>query len=197
MVRFASAAAALCVAASVSLAAPLKIGDKAPMFTGLEAVDGKSYSLADMKDKDVVVVCTTCNHCPMAIKYEDRLVSFYKKHCGDSSKVGMIALCVNTGDEDSLPKMKDRAKDKGFMFPYAADPTQKVGKDLDAKTTPEFFVFNKERKLVYKGAMDDNNDASKVKVNYVEEAVKAALKGEMPKTTEVKARGCGISYGSR
>src|SRR4051794_39667098 len=115
MVRFASAAAALCVAATVSLAAPMKIGDKAPMFTGLEAADGKSYSLADMKDKDVVVVCVTCNHCPMAIAYEDRLVSFYKKHCGDSSKVGMIAVCVSKMDEDSLEKMKDRAKEKGFQ----------------------------------------------------------------------------------
>lgn len=194
MVRFASAAASLCVAATVSLAAPLKVGDKAPTFAGLEAVDGKSYSLADLKDKDVVVVCITCNHCPMAIKYEDRLVSFYKKHCGDASKVGMIALCVNTGEEDSLTKMKDRAKEKGFQFPYAADPTQKIGKELGARTTPEFFVFNKDRKLVYKGALDDSNDASKVKVNYVEEAVKAALKGEMPAKTAVPARGCGISY---
>src|SRR5207302_11015687 len=97
----------------------LNIGDAAPVFSGLEGTDGRSHSLADFKDKDVLVVAVTTNHCPVAMAYEDRLAVFGKKHAGPDSKVGFIAINVNTGEEDRLPKMTERAKDKGFSFPYA------------------------------------------------------------------------------
>jgi peroxiredoxin len=195
MVRFAGAAvAALCLVASVE-AARLKIGDPAPKFSGLECADGKSCSFDDMKSKDVVVVCITCNHCPYAMGVEDRLIAFNKKFCGKDAKVGLVAINVNNGEDDKLDRMKERAKAKSFNFPYAYDPTQKIAKDLGAAVTPEFFVFNKERRLVYTGAMDDGTmKGENVKTNYLEDAVTAALKGETPKTQETKAKGCGIQF---
>jgi peroxiredoxin len=198
MFRFAVAAvAALGLVASVE-AAKLKIGDAAPKFSGLESADGKSCSFDDMKNKDVLVVCITCNHCPVAVGAEDRLIAFNKKFCGKDSKVGFVAINVNNGEADKLDKMKERAKAKGFNFTYAYDPSQKIAKDLGAKVTPEFFVFNKERRLVYTGAIDDGNmKGENVTKKYLEDAVSAALKGETPKVQETKANGCGIQFDSK
>ena len=194
MVRFASAALVAVLSVWTIQAAPLKIGSPAPKFSGLEcASTGKSCSQADLKNKDVVVFVITCNHCPVAKAYEDRLIEFAKKH-GPDSKVQLVAFSVNTGEADSLPNMKERAKEKGFNFPYLYDGSQKIARELGASATPEFFVFNKERRLVYTGAMDDNMNAGKVTKHYLEDAVDAALKGETPKTATTPAVGCGIQY---
>jgi len=170
----------------------LNIGDVAPVFKDLEATDGNKYSLDSFKDKDVLVVCITCNHCPVAVAYEDRIIGFVKKHAGKDSKVGFVAINVNNLEADKLPKMKERANEKGFNFVYAYDPSQKIGRDLGASVTPEFFVLGKDRKVIYMGAMDDSQ--SSPKVNYLEAAVEAALKGETPKTKETRARGCSVKY---
>lgn len=198
MFRF---AAAVLVAAGMATAAPaaefnkkLNIGDAAPAWTGLEGVDGKMHSLSDLKGKDVVVVCVTCNHCPIAVAYEDRIIDFVKKYAGPSDKVGFVAICVNNLEADKLPNMKERAKAKGFNFEYLHDPSQKIGKAYGASVTPEFFVLDKNRKVVYMGAMDDNNSASKATTNYLEAAVKAALAGKKPEKAETRARGCGVKY---
>src|SRR5262245_57066236 len=108
MFRLASATLVALVVVGFVQAEPLKIGASSPKFSGLEdaTMPGKSVSLADLKDKDVVVFCVTCNHCPVAIAYEDRLIDFAKKHAGPDSKVKLIAFSVNTGEDDSLPKMK-------------------------------------------------------------------------------------------
>src|SRR5438067_13603997 len=92
-----SAAAVAALAFGLSLRAEDKaidIGGNCPNFQGLEAADGKSYSLADFKDKDVLVVCITCNHCPVAVGYEDRLIEFNKKYGGPDSKVALLAINV-------------------------------------------------------------------------------------------------------
>jgi len=172
----------------------VKIGDAAPTFAGLQGVDDKSHSLDDFKDKDVLVVCITCNHCPVAVAYEDRIIDFCKQHCSADSKVGFIAINVNNNDADKLPRMKERAKEKGFNFVYAYDPSQKIGRDLGATVTPEFFVLNKERKVVYLGAMDDNIEAKDVKNNYLEPAIEAALKGESAPRGETRPFGCPVKY---
>lgn len=172
----------------------LKIGDPAPAWVDLPGVDGKMHSLKDLKDKDVVVVAFTCNSCPVAVNYEDRIMEFHKKYCGPNSKVALVAINVNVVPEDLLPEMQARAKFKKFEFAYLFDKTQKIAKDFDALYTPEFFVFGKDRKLVYKGAMDDTSLAKNVKVNYLNPAVEAALKGVRPEIEEVRARGCAIRY---
>jgi len=172
--------------------AKLNIGDAAPTFTDLQGVDGKTYSLDSFKDKDVVVLCITCNHCPVAVSYEDRIINFARKYAGPDSKVALVAINVNNLEADKLPRMKERASEKGFTFPYLYDPSQKIGRALGATVTPEFFVLNKERKVVYLGALDDSQ--RNPKVNYLEPAVEAALKGEMPITKETRARGCSVKY---
>jgi peroxiredoxin len=194
MTRFVTAAFAVAALAVSAQAAPLKVGSPAPNFSGLESADGKSVSLADFKDKDVLVVTITCNHCPVAIAYQDRLIDLAKQY-GPDSKVGIVAINVNNGEEDKLDKMKERAKEKGFRFPYAYDPSQKIARDLGASRTPQFFVFDKARKLVYTGAMDDNwEHADKVTKHYVADAVEAALKGETPTVQSSAPNGCGIAY---
>jgi peroxiredoxin len=194
MTRFVTAALAAAALTASAQAAPLKVGSPAPKFSGLETADGKSVSLADFKDKDVLVVCITCNHCPVAVAYEDRIVAFAKKYAGPDSKVAFVAINVNNGEADRLPKMKERAKEKGFRFPYAYDPSQKIARELGAIRTPEFFVFDKERRLVYTGAMDDEMKEDSVSKHYLVDAVEAALKGEAPKVQTTAARGCGIQY---
>lgn len=172
----------------------IAIGDAAPNFTGLPGVDGNSHSLSDYKDKDVLVLVITCNHCPVAVGYEDRIIDFAKKHAGP--KVGLVAINVNNIDADKLNKMKERAKEKGFNFPYLYDESQKIGRALGATVTPEFFVFNKDRKLVYMGALDDNNNAKSVKSQYVVDAVQCTLKGTTPAVAETRGRGCSVNYES-
>lgn len=166
----------------------VKIGDPAPAWTKLPGVDGKTHSLADLKDKDVLVIAFTCNHCPVAVGYEDRLIELTRKY--SAKKVAVIAINVNNLEADRLPRMVDRSREKHFNFPYLYDESQQVGRDFGATFTPEFYVLNKERKIVYMGAMDDEQH----KDNYVELAVQAALKGQVPAKTEARPRGCTIRY---
>ncbi|HWA97939.1 MAG TPA: thioredoxin family protein [Pirellulales bacterium] len=172
----------------------LSIGDNAPTWTDLPGTDGKKHSLADFNGKDVVVVAFTCNSCPYAVDYEDRLIALAKMYSGPPGKVAIVAINVNKVPEDSLEQMRKRAEDKGFTFPYLFDESQKIAKDFGATFTPEFFVLNRDRKIVYMGAMDDNTDVSKANTNYVAAAVDAALAGRKPATTETVAIGCMIRY---
>jgi peroxiredoxin len=172
----------------------LAIGAPAPAWNNLPGVDGKRHSMADLKDKQVVVLVFTCNSCPAAEDYQDRILSFAKKHAGDTPKVVLVAINVNTIPEDSLPKMIERAKEKNFTFPYLYDETQNVGRLYGATYTPEFFVLDKNRKVAYMGALDDRDNPALAKVNFLENAVDAVLKGEKPAVMETLARGCRIRY---
>ncbi len=172
----------------------LNIGDPAPAWTDLPGVDGKKHSLADLKAKPVVVVVFTCNSCPIAVDYEDRIIAFTKKHAGPDGKVAVVAINVNTIPEDRLDKMQEHAREKGFTFPYLYDASQKIAIAYGAQYTPEFFVLNKDRKIVYMGAMDDRNRAADVKLSFLEPAVQAALEGEKASPAETLGRGCRIRY---
>lgn len=172
----------------------LSIGDKAPAWNDLPGTDDEKHSLDDLKDKSVVVVVFTCNSCPYAVDYEDRLVSFAKKYVAPDSGVALVAINVNKVEADLLPQMKAKAEEKGFTFPYLFDETQQIAKDFGAGNTPEFYVLDRDRKIVYMGAMDDDTDAEKAKVNYVEAAVAAALKGEKPAKAETIPIGCRIRF---
>lgn len=169
----------------------LNIGDAAPAWKKLPGTDGKQHSLDDLKEKKLVVVVFTCNSCPVATDYEDRIIEFAKQH---AEQVAVVAINVNKVPEDSLPKMKELAEKKKFPFPYLFDETQQIAKDYGALFTPEFFVLSPERKIVYMGAMDDNSSAAAVKTKYLEAAVEAALAGKKPATQEALARGCRIRY---
>lgn len=171
----------------------LDIGDKAPKFSELPGVDDEKHSLADFKKKDVLVLVVTCNGCPVAQAYEERLKAFTKKYAeGDDSKVAVVAVNVNNGEGDGLAKMKERAEEQEFNFVYVRDESQELGRSLGASVTPEVFVFDKNRKLVYMGAIDDSMDEPKT--DYLATAVDATLKGEKPEKAETRARGCGVKY---
>ena len=171
----------------------LNIGDAAPTWDKLDATDGKKYSFADFKDKDVLVVVFTCNGCIVAEGYEERLIAFAAECNKAGSKVGFVAINVNTGKDDALPAMKERASKRKFGFTYLYDPSQKTGLAYGANFTPECFVLNKDRKVMYMGAFDDK--ITEPKTHYLPDATKAALAGKMIPTTESSpAAGCKIRF---
>lgn len=172
---------------------PYKIGDKATDFR-LKSVDGKMYSMADYKDAKGFIVVFTCNHCPFAVKYEDRINDLSKKY---KSK-GYILLAINPNDPaleptDSYDLMKVRAKEKGFAFPYLFDDGQKIYPQYGATKTPHVFLLDKNQIVKYIGAIDDNVDsAADVKEKYLENAIAALESGKTPTPETTKAIGCSI-----
>ncbi len=173
----------------------LKIGDKAIPFT-LPGVDDQEYALADYADKEVVVVCFSCNHCPYVKAWEDRMVQVQADYVGKG--VQFIAISSNDAQKypaDSFPKMKERAQEKGFNFPYLYDETQGVARLYAAERTPEFFVFDKGGVLRYHGALDDNYDPpTAVKHQYLRDALDAVLAGQTPTTAETPPVGCTVKW---
>ncbi|RLS41678.1 MAG: thioredoxin family protein [Planctomycetota bacterium] len=169
----------------------LNVGDPAPVWSDLPGADGKTHSLADLKDTKVVVVVFTCNSCPVAAEYEDRIIAFAKNHAED---VAVVAINVNRIEEDNLEHMKERAESKKFPYLYLFDESQKIAKDFGATYTPEFYVLGPDRKIVYMGGMDDNSDPAIVTENYLEPAVESILKGTPLKTKETRAIGCRVRY---
>lgn len=172
---------------------PYKIGDKATDFK-LKSVDGKMYGMADYKEAKGFIVVFTCNHCPFAVKYEDRINALAKKY----KSQGYILLAINPNDpavqaEDSYELMKVRAKEKGFAFPYLFDEGQKIYPQYGATKTPHVFLLDKNRIVKYIGAIDDNVDsASDVKEKYLENAIAALENGKSPSPEMTKAIGCSI-----
>jgi len=173
----------------------LSVGDAAPAWTDLEGTDGKTHSLAHLKGKDVVVVVFTCNSCAVAAAYEDRLVALAEAHGGKDSKVAVVAINVNTGKADALPAMTARAEKRKFPFAYLYDPTQQIARKYGANYTPEFFVLDKDRKVVYLGTLDDKGPPREPKSKFVEAAVAATLAGKKPEKGETSASaGCRIKW---
>ena len=172
------------------------IGDEATDFK-LKNIDGKMVSLSDYKSAKGFIVIFTCNHCPYAKKYEERIVALDNMY---KSK-GYPVIAVNPNDpavqqEDGFEEMKQRAKEKGFTLPYLVDEEQKIYPQYGATKTPHVFLLNKEkgRNIVkYIGAIDNNyEDASDVSEFYVQDAVNSLLKGEKIKTEKTVAIGCTI-----
>lgn len=172
----------------------LSIGDQAPDFQQLTGVDEKPHALRDWADRELLIIVFTCNTCPTAVDYEDRLIELTRKYSADR-KCGVIAINSNKVADDELPGMRKRAELKKFPFTYLRDDDQQIAKAYGASVTPEFFVLDKKRRVVYMGAMDDATDPAAVKVNYVEEAIAASLSGKKPEVTETVARGCLVRYG--
>ena len=170
----------------------LTVGDKAPQWEGLMGVDDKSHSLADLEDVEVIVQVFTCNGCPVAKDYEPRLVELQKAY--EDKGVRVVAINVNNGEREELPAMKERAEKQEFNFAYLDDPSQESARQCGARVTPHVFVLDKDRKIAYVGAFDDNQETDKVEVHYVRDAVDALLAGRAPEVTESKAFGCGIHW---
>jgi len=172
------------------------IGDIATDFK-LMNIDGKMVSLSDYKDAKGFIITFTCNTCPYAVLYEDRLEALNKKYAPKGYP--LIAIMPNNTDikpGDSMEAMKTRAKEKGFTFPYLMDKGQKIFPQYGATKTPHMYVLQKTDKgnvVKYIGAVDNNyKDASAVTERYVENAVNALLKGKEVTETKTRAIGCSI-----
>ena len=176
------------------------IGDIATDFN-LENIDGKFVSLSDFNDAKGFIIVFTCNTCPYAVLYEDRIEALNKKYA--SQGYPLIAIMPNnvqTKPGDSMKSMQQRAIDKGFTFPYLIDAGQKIYPQYGATKTPHVYVLESAMRgcdfvnvVRYIGAIDDNyKDATLVKTNYVEDAIEALKKGNLIKQTTTKAIGCSI-----
>jgi peroxiredoxin len=172
------------------------VGDYAADFK-LKNIDGKMISLSDYKDVKGFLVIFTCNHCPYAIAYQDRIIALDAKY--KSKGVPVIAINPNnpaSQPQDSYDLMKVRAKEKGFTFPYLLDVGQKVYPEYGASRTPHVFLLQKTDKgnlVKYIGAIDDNyQDAESVETKYVENAIDSMLSGKPIEIETTKAIGCSI-----
>ena len=184
------------LAAFTAIPTGYKVGDMATDFS-LRNVNNKQVSLKDYKDAKGYIVIFTCNHCPYAVAYEDRIIALDRKY----SKLGYPVIAINPNNPekqkaDSFAKMQERAREKSFTFPYLLDEGQKIYPQYGATKTPHVYVLQKTKKgnqVKYIGAIDDNyEDAAAVKQKYVENAVDALLKNKEVAVKETKAIGCSI-----
>jgi peroxiredoxin len=209
MVRRFVAFLLLFVAASLSAAAehkPLEIGQPAPDFE-LPGVDGKTYKLADFKDAKLLVIVFTCNHCPTAQAYEDRIIALDRDF--KDRGVKLVAISPNdplairldelswTDLSDSLEEMKIRAKDKDYRFPYLYDgETQKTSEAVGVQATPHVFIFDRDRKLRYQGRID-NSDIHEVTAHEARDAIEALLAGKPVPVETTRVFGCSTKWSDK
>lgn len=188
--------AALLLISGIVFAGGYEIGDKATDFN-LKNIDGKMVSLSDYPDAKGFIVIFTCNQCPYAIAYEDRIIELDKKY----KKLGYPVIAINPNDPavqagDSYEKMIARANEKGFTFPYLFDEGQKVYPVYGATRTPHVFLLKKEKGdliVKYIGAIDDNHaDERFITQTYLADAVDALLADKDPDPDFTKAIGCSI-----
>lgn len=172
-----------------------KIGDTAQDFS-LTNVNGKKISLAGIKNAKGYIVVFTCNECPYAKAYEQRIIELHQKY----APMGFSVVAINSNDKnvvpgDSFSQMKKLSKKKKYTFPYLYDETQEVAKAFGATRTPHVYVLDKDRVVRYIGAIDDNSeDPALAKEKYVGAAIDALLAGQDVPVKETKAIGCGIKW---
>lgn len=171
------------------------VGDTARDFK-LKNVDGKMYSLAGMENAKGYIVVFTCNHCPFALAYQDRIIALDKKY----ASLGYPVIAINSNDKDVSPSdsyenMQKRSKEKQYTFPYLYDETQEIARAYGATNTPHVFLLDQARTVRYIGAIDDNSeDAGAVKEKYLENAIEALRKGNDVAVKQTKALGCSIKW---
>jgi len=184
---------AMLIGVTVTAQTGYKVGDTAADFS-LKGVDGKMHSLADMKDAKGYVVTFTCNHCPYAIMYEDRLVALQSEF----GPKGYQVVAINPNDpevkpDDSFENMMIRAEEKKFNFPYLIDEGQKLYPVFGATKTPHVFLLDNKLEVKYIGAIDDNaRNAEAVEDRYLANAINALEAGKNPDPSMTKAIGCSI-----
>ena len=199
--------AMLCPAPAAENPPMLALGAPAPDFE-LPGVDGRNWTLKDFAGRKVLVVIFTCNHCPTAQYYEDRI----KRITADYKDKGVAVVAISPNDpksvrldelgwtdlSDTLAEMKTRAKDAEFNFPYLYDgDTQAASQAYGAVATPHAFVFDAERKLRYVGAIDDSERPAKVSKQYLRDALDALLAGQEPPVKQTKVVGCSVKWAGK
>jgi redoxin len=152
-------------------------------------------SLDRLTDRAAVAVVFSCNHCPYVRAWEDRLNDIAR----DYAPLGVAVVAINSNDAasypaDSFEAMGERAREKGFVFPYAQDASQAVARAYGASRTPEVFLLDGERRLAYHGAIDDSADPEEVRVPYLREALDAVLAGRPPAAADTGVVGCTVKW---
>jgi thiol-disulfide isomerase/thioredoxin len=210
--RVSAAVAAVLIMGVLGWSAPgeiktLEIGDKAPDFN-LPGVDGRRYTLGDFSRADVLVIVFTCNHCPTAQAYEDRI----KRLAADYRNKGVALVAISPNDpkavrldelgysdmSDSFEEMKIRARDMDYNFPYLYDgEDQKVSRAYGPQRTPHVFIFDKQRALRYEGRIDDSEKPQRVQSRDAGRAIDALLAGRKVPTAQTPTIGCSIKWSSK
>jgi thiol-disulfide isomerase/thioredoxin len=175
----------------------IPLGTRAPEFTLPDTVSGKELSLNDIKGEKGTLVMFICNHCPFVIHVNEQLVQLGN----DYQPNGINLIAINSNDvknypEDSPEKMTLVAKKLGYPFPYLFDETQEVAKAYDAACTPDFFLFDAEMRLVYRGQLDGARPGNDVPITGVDlrEAMDALLYGEEITQDQKPSMGCSIKW---
>lgn len=171
----------------------VKLGSVAPYFN-LPDTSGKNLSIQDF-DSELLVIVFTCNHCPYAKAVEDRLIKLGKEYKND---VDFVLISSNDSEnypEDSPKKMAERHAEKGYPFPYLYDETQEVAKAYSAVCTPDIFLYNGDRKLEYRGRIDDNwQNPEQVEREELKMAIEAVLNGKTVDFEQKPSMGCNIKW---
>jgi len=175
----------------------LRPGAPAPPFA-LPGTDGRTWTLSDFGDRRLLVVIFWCNHCPYVQAWEGRAIELGRKY----GPQGVGFALINSNDVDAYPAdgfeaMVARAREKGYPFPYLRDDTQEVAHAYGALVTPHALLFDRERRLVFQGRIDDSHDhPEKVRQRYLEHAIDQALAGQPVRPSELPVLGCTVKWRS-
>jgi peroxiredoxin len=172
----------------------LSLGTTAQPFS-LPGVDGRTHSLEDYADAPALALVWSCNHCPYVQAWEERMIALQRDY-GDR---GFRLVAVNSNDTDRYPAdsfeaMQERARKRGFNFDYLYDADQSVARAYRPERTPEVFLFDRDRQLVYHGAIDDSYDETAVEQHYVRDVLDALFAGEHLPVTETPPVGCSVKW---
>jgi peroxiredoxin len=168
----------------------------APAFD-LPGVDGRNHSLDEYAGASVLVLVQSCNHCPYVLAWEGRLNDLQRELGGRGVRI--VAINSNDAEQyptDSFEAMVEHAREAGYVFDYLYDESQEVARALGAERTPEAYVFDADRRLVYHGAVDDSREEEGVSEHYLRDAIEAALAGETPPVADTPAVGCTVKWKS-
>jgi peroxiredoxin len=172
----------------------LEIGAPAPPFS-LPGVDGRGHALDDYSDASALVLIQACNQCPYVQSWQGRIIDLQREF----GERGVAIVAFNSNDENASPgesfkDMKNRAEAESFNFDYLHDEEQSLAQALEAERTPEVFVFDGKRRLVYHGAVDDSRDETAVTASYLRDALNATLEGRPPPVAVSEPQGCSIKW---
>jgi len=170
----------------------ITLAAEAPPFD-LPGVDGENHALDDYADTPALAVVWSCNHCPYVQAWEGRMVALQREYADRGFR--LVAVSSNDAEaypEDSFEAMRARSEAEGFNFDYLYDEDQSVLNAYGAERTPEVFLFDRDRKLAYHGAIDDSREEEGVTQEYLRDAIEAVLAGEQPAVTETPAVGCTV-----
>ena len=174
----------------------MSVIETAPAFD-LPGVDGRNHTLDEYAGAPVLVLVQSCNHCPYVLAWEDRINELQRQY----AERGVRIVAINSNDAEAYPvdsfdAMVEHARGAAYAFDYLRDESQAVARALGSERTPEAFVFDADRALVYHGAVDDNREEPDVTTRYLRDAIEAALAGEAPPVADTPPVGCTVKWRS-